>query len=129
MKIREKETWLHRSLTYLRTIISVREHPHKVLAPIFNPIKISVQKILSRTLGGINHFSPVFILSLNKLIELTIPNNNFVTLSENINDQNACKKYWRQLTLLSPVVAQRADSLTRLLMEPTAPSSRTSSTH
>ena len=47
-KIGEKETWLHRSLTYLRIIGGVREPPHKILAPKFNPIKLSVQKILSR---------------------------------------------------------------------------------
>jgi hypothetical protein len=128
-KIREKATWLHRSLTYLRKIVVVREPPHKIPAPNLNPIKISVQNILSRTLRGINHFSPVITVFLDKLIELTIPNNNFVTLSENINDQNACKKYWRQLTPLFPVVAQYADSLKMVLMEPIFPSSRTSSTH
>ena len=48
-KIRKKATWLHRSLTYLRKIVVVREPPHKIPAPNLNPIKISVQNILSRT--------------------------------------------------------------------------------
>ena len=129
-KIREKATWLHRSLTYWRFLLAVRETPDNTwsLAPNSNPIKISVQNILSRTLGGINHFSLVIsaILNLMKLILHTVPNNNMTILSENINDQNACKRFWRRLTILSDVGAQYAFSLKMLLMVPMSPLTSTS---
>ena len=47
-KIREKATRLHRSLTYWRVIGAVREPPHKINARNLNPIKISVQNIISK---------------------------------------------------------------------------------